>query len=108
VHLKGSKSIWVGFRGHRCDVHESRRRSHGPHRRTGARQNLERKQEQKHMNHDELEHQWITRLAYDLWQKRGGPIGSPDEDWFRAEDELRRESFVAQLVSAFPMGPIEP
>ena len=66
-----------------------------------------KKEEQKHMNHDELEHQRIAQLAYDLWQKRGCPIGSADEDWFRAENELRRESFVGQLVSAFSMGPIE-
>ena len=59
------------------------------------------------MNHDQPEHQRIAQLAYDLWQKRGCPIGSPDEDWFRVENELRRESFVGELVSAFPMGPIE-
>ena len=41
------------------------------------------------MNHGELEHQRIAQLAYDLWQKRGCPIGSPDEDWFRVENELR-------------------
>jgi hypothetical protein len=27
----------------------------------------------------------IERLAYQLWRERGSPIGSPDEDWFRAE-----------------------
>jgi hypothetical protein len=59
------------------------------------------------MNHDGPEHQRIAQLAYGLWQKRGCPIGSPDEDWFRAENELRLESFVGQLVSAFPLGPIE-
>ena len=81
----------------------------GPCRTEGlaAAENREKKEEQKHMNHDEPEHQRIAQLAYDLWQKRGCPIGSPDEDWFRAENELRRESFVGQLVSAFPMGPIE-
>lgn len=30
----------------------------------------------------------IAALAYALWQERGCPIGSPDEDWFRAESEL--------------------
>ena len=72
-----------------------------------AAENREKKEEQKHMNHDETEHRRIAQLAYDLWQKRGCPIGSPDEDWFRAENELRQESFVGQLVSAFPMGPNE-
>ena len=81
----------------------------GPCRTEGlaAAENREKKEEQKHMNHDEPEHQRIAQLAYGLWQKRDCPIGSPDEDWFRAENELRRDSFVGQLVSAFPMGPIE-
>lgn len=33
--------------------------------------------------------QEIAELAYDLWQARGCPDGSPDEDWFRAEQEFR-------------------
>jgi Protein of unknown function (DUF2934) len=32
----------------------------------------------------------ITNLAYRYWQERGGPIGSPEEDWYRAERELRQ------------------
>jgi hypothetical protein len=31
----------------------------------------------------------IARLAYQLWLSRGCPEGSPDEDWFHAEQELR-------------------
>ena len=31
----------------------------------------------------------IERLAYWLWQQRGKPVGSPEEDWFRAEEVLR-------------------
>lgn len=38
----------------------------------------------------ELDHEVIRRLAYRLWEERGRPIGSPDVDWARAEDELRR------------------
>lgn len=30
----------------------------------------------------------IAALAYELWQSRGCPDGSPEEDWFRAEQEL--------------------
>jgi hypothetical protein len=30
----------------------------------------------------------IAALAYTLWQQRGCPDDSPDEDWFRAEQEL--------------------
>ena len=31
----------------------------------------------------------VGALAYRLWQKRGCPIGSDQEDWFRAESELQ-------------------
>jgi len=57
------------------------------------------------MNHQEIEH-----LAYWLWQQRGKPIGSPDEDWFLAEQLLRRhhsrfeKSIGAMPLAAFVMG----
>ena len=31
----------------------------------------------------------IAQLAYSYWQARGCPWGSPEEDWIRAEAELR-------------------
>ena len=31
----------------------------------------------------------IADLAYRRWVERGCPEGSPDEDWFEAEKELR-------------------
>lgn len=34
----------------------------------------------------------IEKHAYELWQARGCPSGSPDEDWFRAETDLRSNS----------------
>jgi len=37
-----------------------------------------------------LKHERIARLAYSYWEARGRPNGSPEEDWFRAEEELRR------------------
>jgi hypothetical protein len=30
----------------------------------------------------------IAALAYALWQERGCPEGTPDEDWLRAEREI--------------------
>jgi hypothetical protein len=30
----------------------------------------------------------IAALAYQFWKDRGCPIGSPGEDWFRAEMEM--------------------
>jgi hypothetical protein len=34
-------------------------------------------------------HADIAALAHELWQARGCPDGSPDEDWYRAAEELR-------------------
>ncbi len=31
----------------------------------------------------------IAVRAYELWQERGCPNGSDQEDWFRAEQELK-------------------
>jgi hypothetical protein len=31
----------------------------------------------------------IARLAHSYWEARGGIDGSPEEDWFRAEQELK-------------------
>jgi len=31
----------------------------------------------------------IAIFAYYFWQDRGCPIGSPEEDWFRAEQALK-------------------
>jgi len=30
----------------------------------------------------------VAALAYQLWQERGCPIGSDQEDWFRAERKI--------------------
>jgi hypothetical protein len=45
--------------------------------------------QQSEMESPELLHEQITALAYALWRERGCPEGSPEEDWFRAEKELR-------------------
>jgi Protein of unknown function (DUF2934) len=34
--------------------------------------------------------QEIELLAFEFWLDRGSPIGSPEVDWFRAEEELKR------------------
>ncbi|HEY8207814.1 MAG TPA: DUF2934 domain-containing protein [Myxococcaceae bacterium] len=34
-------------------------------------------------------HEEISRRAYELWAKRGGMGGNAQEDWLRAEQELR-------------------
>jgi len=45
------------------------------------------------------DHEEIAYLAYRYWQERGCPIGSPEEDWYRAENELR-QSVVALGAAA--------
>ena len=42
----------------------------------------------------ELSHEEIARVAYSLWQARGCQHGNPDEDWLRAEEQLRQRSFA--------------
>lgn len=42
------------------------------------------------VSYRELSHEDIARLAYALWEARGGQGGSPEEDWLRAEQELRQ------------------
>lgn len=33
-------------------------------------------------------HEEIARLAYELWERRGHPFGSPEIDWYAAESAL--------------------
>jgi len=37
-------------------------------------------------------HDDVKQRAYECWQQRGCPIGSPEVDWWRAEQELSTES----------------
>lgn len=39
-----------------------------------------------------LEPEQVAALAYNLWEARGCPVGSPEEDWFRAEQELASQT----------------
>jgi len=41
----------------------------------------------------------IAALAYKLWQERGCPLGSDQEDWFRAENELKNRKVLAEGAS---------
>ena len=44
------------------------------------------------MEHQEVDQSKLDQVAYDFWLQRGCPMGSPEEDWFRAEQKLRREA----------------
>jgi Protein of unknown function (DUF2934) len=46
-----------------------------------------------------IEDQIATR-AYQLWQERGCPIGSPEQDWLEAERQLRSvERSTAEILN---------
>jgi hypothetical protein len=49
--------------------------------------------------HSGPSHEEIARRAYQLWEERGGPHGSPEEDWHRAQRELRVRSGAYPVVS---------
>ena len=40
----------------------------------------------------------ISALAYELWIQRGCPLGSPEVDWFRAEEELQRRKELSAVA----------
>jgi Protein of unknown function (DUF2934) len=48
-------------------------------------------------------HEVVQRLAYQYWEKRGHPLGSPEIDWFAAENDLR--SYL--LACGIELGPEE-
>jgi hypothetical protein len=53
------------------------------------------------------QHKQIAKLAYRLWEERGAPLGSPDDDWFRAEQEFiqRMDSTLQPPFSSVTMDP---
>ena len=44
-----------------------------------------------------VSHEQIARLAYEYWEARGYQGGCPEDDWFRAEQELRGHAAAATL-----------
>jgi Protein of unknown function (DUF2934) len=49
----------------------------------------------------ENRHELVQKLAYQLWEKRGCPLGSPKVDWFEAEKAVR----AYLLASGIELGP---
>ncbi|MGA7560934.1 MAG: DUF2934 domain-containing protein [Terriglobales bacterium] len=48
-------------------------------------------------------HELVQKLAYQHWEERGRPPGSPEIDWFAAEKAVR--SYL--LASGIELGPDE-
>jgi len=42
----------------------------------------------------------IESLAYQLWQARGCPEGSPEVDWRTAEEQLKDHQVLDDLIAA--------
>ena len=57
------------------------------------------------MTDDQREYEQIERLAYQLWEQRGCPIGSPGEDWLSAEESVRRERAAVSGSAAIVLSP---
>ncbi|MBV8213832.1 MAG: DUF2934 domain-containing protein [Verrucomicrobia bacterium] len=55
-------------------------------------------------------HDLLNKLAYESWEERGRPEGSPEVDWQKAEERLSSyglDSPVDPPLSAFSIGPNE-
>jgi len=39
-------------------------------------------------------HEEVAQLAFQYWEARGRPLGSPEEDWFRAEQDVLMDRLV--------------
>ena len=50
-------------------------------------------------------HEFVARLAYQLWEGRGRPFGSPEVDWFAAERAVYSSLVTSGLVTPYPNGP---
>jgi Protein of unknown function (DUF2934) len=48
-------------------------------------------------------HELVQELAYQHWEQRGSPLGSPEIDWFAAEKAMR----AYLLSSGIELGPDE-
>ena len=49
----------------------------------------------------ENRHEFVAKLAYQHWERRGMPLGSPEVDWFAAERAVYESLAASRLVSPF-------
>ena len=53
----------------------------------------------------ESRHEFVAELAYKLWEQRGRPLGSPDADWFAAEQAVYASLAASGMISPSPKDP---
>ena len=56
----------------------------------------ETEQTQSRTEIQQQQQQDIATLAYALWQQRGAPDGSPEQDWLEAERRVRDQTATNQ------------
>jgi hypothetical protein len=49
-------------------------------------------------------HEFVAKLAYQLWEKRGRPFGSPEVDWFAAEEAVYASLQASGLIAVSRAG----
>jgi hypothetical protein len=50
----------------------------------------------------ESRHEFVEKLAYRLWTQRGRPLGSPDVDWFAAEQAVYASLVASGMITPSP------
>jgi Protein of unknown function (DUF2934) len=50
-------------------------------------------------------HEFVEKLAYELWAQRGRPFGSPDVDWFAAERAVYASLAASGMITPSPNDP---
>ncbi len=53
----------------------------------------------------ENRHEFVAKLAYKFWEQRGRPFGSPEVDWFAAEEVVYASLKASGLITPFPNDP---
>ena len=47
----------------------------------------------------ESRYEFVTNLAYKLWEQRGHPFGSPDVDWLAAEQAVYTSLVASGMIT---------
>lgn len=47
----------------------------------------------------ESRHEFVEKLAHKLWEQRGRPVGSPDMDWFAAEQAVYASLVASGMIT---------
>ena len=50
-------------------------------------------------------HEFVEKLAYKLWVQRGRPLGSPEVDWFAAEQAVYESLVASGKITPSPNNP---